>query len=124
MLLKVLSVLTLLLGINLPTESQEFHWYESVKDEVTILVRDVPDSRYQEFRAIVDLEATPAAAVALLQDNTACPKWIHRCASRKLLRQQCERFFHQVTTLPFPLKRETLFSGAVYFKHATKQPLH
>ena len=37
MLLKVLSVLTLLLGINLPTESQEFHWYESlVKDEVTI----------------------------------------------------------------------------------------
>ena len=104
MLLKALSVLTLLLGINQPTESQEFHWYESlVKDGVTILVRDVPDSRYQEFRAIVDLEAKPAAAVALLQDNTACPKWVHRCASSEIIEtvNSTERFFHQVTTLPF-----------------------
>ena len=75
MLLKVLSVLTLLLGINLPTESQEFHWYESlVKDEVTILVRDFPDSRYQEFRAIVDLEATPAAAVAFTAGQYCVPQ--------------------------------------------------
>ena len=121
MLLKVLSVLTLLLGINQPTESQEFHWYESlVKDGVTILVRDVPDSRYQEFRAIVDLEAKPAAAVALLQDNTACPKWVHRCASSEIIEtvNSTERFFHQVTTLPFPAKaRDAVFHGAIYFKH-------
>ena len=79
-------MLTLLLGINLPTESQEFHWYESlVKDEVTILVRDVPDSRYQEFRAIVDLEATPAAAV-VTAGQYCVPQMGSPLCEQKLLR--------------------------------------
>lgn len=88
------------------------------EDGVIIYVRDVEGSKYREFKASVNINATPAHAVALLQDNDACPRWVDPCESSTLLEEvsKTERYFHQVTDLPFPAKsRDAVFHGSVTY---------
>ena len=90
------------------------------EDGVTILLRDVEGSKYKEFKASVVINTTPANALALLQDNAACPRWVNACESSNIIEEisKTERIFHQITNLPFPAKsRDAVFHGVVEYNN-------
>ena len=109
----------LLFLINVPVLANEFGWQEQmVKDGITIEVRKVQGAKYREFRAVIELQAKAAHAVALLQDNAACAKWVLQCVSSEIIEvvNNTERYFHQITSLPFPARsRDAVFHGTIHF---------
>ena len=110
----------ILLLLHLPVLADEFEWQKQmVKDDITIEVRKVRGTKYREFRAVVDLKAKAAHAVALLQDNAACSQWVHRCVSSEVIEavSNTERYFHQITSLPFPARsRDAVFHGSIHYE--------
>ena len=109
----------LLILTSLSVQAEVAEWQERLAREgITVSVRQVPGSKYEEFLAVVDLQTSAASAVALLQDNSACAKWVHRCVSSEVIEtvSTTERYFHQVTALPFPARsRDAVFHGAIHF---------
>lgn len=109
----------LLLSISLAALADEPDWQEQmVKDGISIDVRQELGSKYREFRATVELQAKAAHAVALLQDHDACSKWVLRCRSSEVIEavSNTERYFHQVTSLPFPARsRDAIFHGVIRY---------
>tara|TARA_Y100001934_G_C12226821_1_gene713403 strand:- start:92 stop:619 length:528 start_codon:yes stop_codon:yes gene_type:complete len=51
-----------------------------------------------------------ASVLAALADIPACPNWMHRCQTARVLEtgSRQERVVHQVTDLPFPVKSRDL----------------
>ncbi|MBT4162707.1 MAG: START domain-containing protein [Gammaproteobacteria bacterium] len=111
--------LFLLLVVSIPAAGTEDDWAERLdEDGIRVLARPVSGSKYQEFKATVELEATTAHVVALLQDNSACARWVFRCVGSTNIEQlsNTERYFHQVTDLPFPARsRDAVFHARIYY---------
>ena len=111
----------LLLLVYMPVIADESDWQQPhvIKDGISIAIKQVEGSKYKEFRASVDLQTTPASAVALLQDNDACARWVHRCVNSEVIEEvnETERYFYQVTSLPFPARsRDAVFHGSIEFQ--------
>jgi len=114
-----MHLLFAVLLLSLPVQAANGDWTERFnEDGITIHSRPVAGSRYQEFRATVELDAASSHAVALLQDNGACARWVFRCRSSENIEEisNTERYFHQVTDLPFPFRaRDAIFHGEIFY---------
>ena len=112
-----------LLMANLTALADDFEWQQQVhKDGISISLREVDGSKYHEVRATVNIKTKAAPAVALLQDNAACARWVHRCISSEAIEaiNETERYFYQVTSLPFPAQsRDAVFRASIEF-HANQ----
>ena len=89
------------------------------KDGILVQSRLNAGSKYEEFRAEAEIDATVAQAMALLIDTPACTQWLFRCKEGRVIRQisSTERTFYQVTSLPFPAKsRDSIFHAAITFE--------
>jgi len=106
-----------LLCLPLPLTAAE--WKTRLdKDRILVESRPVQGSHYEEFRASLVMTAAPAHVIALLQDNSACSKWLYRCTESRLLEavSNTERFFYQSTGLPFPARaRDAVFHAQVLY---------
>ena len=116
---KLPSVLlvTAILGL---TWTDAYAW-ETRLDEDGILVQSrlISATKYEEFRAETEIDATVAQAMALLIDISACTQWLFRCKEGRVIRETSttERTFYQVTSLPFPAKsRDSIFHAAITFE--------
>jgi hypothetical protein len=86
------------------------------KDGITIYARPVTGSKYQEFKGVVELDATQASALALLDDVSVCAQWLNRCESSVVLDQldDQQRYVYQISALPFPAAgRDAIFHATV-----------
>ncbi len=95
-------------------------WQErKIEDGISVYSRPVVNSRYQEFKAVTEVPATVAEAMSLLNDNDACVHWLHRCEESRVLSQEgnTERYFYQVSGLPFPAKsRDMVFHATIEYR--------
>ena len=81
--------------------------------------RPYGNGKHQEFHATTIMEAAPASIIAVLQDNAVCPRWLYRCQESRLLEEVSnqERYFYQVTDLPFPARsRDAVFHAVLTWK--------
>ena len=97
-----MRIAILLLGLILvaSVQAEDASWQErKIEDGISVFSRYPPDSRYEEFKAITEVTATVAEAMALLDDTNACPRWLHRCKESRVLEQtgNTERLFYQPT---------------------------
>ncbi len=86
------------------------------RDGIKVYSRPVRGSNYHAFKGIVELQASQASSLALLNDTDACASWLHRCKSSAVLNQtsQFEKYVYQVTRLPFPaVSRDAIFRATV-----------
>ena len=77
------------------------------KDGILVQSRLNAGSKYEEFRAEAEIDATVAQAMALLIDTSACTQWLFRCKEGRVIRENSstERTFYQVTSLLSPQNR-------------------
>ncbi|HIG44668.1 MAG: START domain-containing protein [bacterium] len=83
---------------------------------INVYSRSLPDSKYQEFKGVVTVQATQASSLALLDDTLACAQWVHLCEKSEVLKQNAtfERYIYQVSDLPFPAaSRDVIFKVVV-----------
>ncbi len=114
-------ILTLCLIHVFPTfagSSADSDWkLRKDKDGIMVFSRHVSGSKYEEFRGTVEIDASLAAGLALLDDTKVCPEWLYRCQSSKVLARRAgmERIIYQVTDLPFPAAtRDAIFHARVH----------
>lgn len=112
-----LTNLLLLLSFSSLAENS---WQErKIEDGINVYSRVVENSRYQEFKATTEVEASVAEAMSLLNDTDACVDWLHRCKESRILEQEgnTERYFYQVTGLPFPARsRDMIFLATIEYR--------
>ena len=115
-----------LAAIMLVTTIAGFTWAEASawetrldKDGILVQSRLTSGTKYEEFRAEAEIDATVAQAMALLIDTSACTQWLFRCKEGRVIREisSTERTFYQVTSLPFPAKsRDSIFHATITFE--------
>ena len=84
------------------------------KNGIQIFSRNVKGSKYEEFKGVVELDATIASSLALLDDTQACADWLHRCELSRVLQRSglLQRHIYQVSDLPFPAaSRDMVFKA-------------
>ena len=110
---------TLIFFLAATSARADTDWQPSFdQDGINIETRAFPGSKREEFRATVEVDASIAAALALLQDYEAHIQWVHRCRESQLLSKISSKDFHlyQVTDLPFPIKsRDAIFHVTVTY---------
>jgi hypothetical protein len=97
------------------------------KDGIRVLSRTPENEKYQEFLAEVEVAATLAQAISLLQDNAACTRWLYRCKESRIIQEVSnqERFFYQVSGLPFPARaRDSVFHATVSYNPDRSVSIH
>ena len=109
-----------LLWLMMPLPVQATDWESRLdQDGISVYARSQPGKAYKEFRATMTVAALPASILALLQDNAACPEWLYRCETSALLEEvsNTERYFYQVTDLPFPARsRDAVFHALLTYQ--------
>lgn len=107
-------------SLRAETTNNITEWQERLNESgILVESRPFPGQKHQEFRATLTLTATPASVIALLQDNDACSRWLFRCEESRLLDliSNQERYFYQVTDLPFPAKsRDVIFHATLEYQ--------
>ena len=75
------------------------------RDGIQIALRSVTGSRYQEVRGRMQLNASPAEVVGLLQDTNACKEWIAYCGSARIVEQvsAAEMVTYSWNDMPWPV---------------------
>jgi hypothetical protein len=113
------TVITIGLVAGLAQQSMAENWQPRLnKDGIVVESRSVKGLKYQEFKAVTEIEGTVAQAIAILKDNSACERWLFRCKESRLVKEisNTERTFYQVTSLPFPIKsRDAIFHADTVF---------
>lgn len=79
------------------------------KDEAGIKVytRSLQEWSVRQFRGVVEIEARIESLLALLDDETSCPRWIHNCISSELLEQpdRYRKYYYVRNNAPWPVKK-------------------
>lgn len=102
----------LMLGFLCLIASQLQADWELVKDEddVQVYTRVKENSPYKEFKGVITIDSSLASVVGVLNDNSACPDWLHQCKTSELLTEvdATNRYVYQVNDLPFPAANRDL----------------
>ncbi len=72
-------------------------------------------SPHETTKGVVEVEATLDALAALLQDISACPRWVHDCTEGRLVEtiSPAKRLTYTVIHLPFPLQDRDMYINSV-----------
>lgn len=101
------------------TAAAETEWQLRLeRDGITVKSRTPDGERHQEFLAQAEIDASMAQIIALLQDTDACNRWLFRCEHARVVERisNQERYFYQVTDLPFPARsRDGVFHASVSY---------
>jgi len=105
-LLKFAAVLVMVWAVFL----NRLYAWEKVKQDpdtgITVYTRVVNGSSFKEFRAVMQIEASLSSLVALVDDISACPQWIHTCKMGRLLKRISSQASYQYTVneAPWPVR--------------------
>ena len=93
------------------------------KNEIQVYSRLAAGLKYEEFKAVVELDATLVSSLSLLDDAEACVDWIYRCELSRVVHTTglLERHIYQVSSLPFPAaSRDMILKATVFLEDAEK----
>jgi len=79
---------------------------------IQVYTRSVPGSKFKEFKATTELEASMTSILALMEDIPSYQKWFPRLRESKLLKMISSRemILYQVMDIPFPARdRDSVF---------------
>jgi ribosome-associated toxin RatA of RatAB toxin-antitoxin module len=102
-LLLLLSVL-LLIAFIFPNMSGA--WELAKKgDGITVYTRSVIGSGFKEYKAAMKIKASLSSMVAIVEDVSAYPSWIHTCKEGKLLKRinEKETYNYTINDAPWPV---------------------
>lgn len=90
----------------------DYQWVEKKNQNgIRIFTSVVPGSKFKAVRGEMKTQASVASLVALVQDLSACPKWVELCRESRLLERLTPHRsrVHVINDLPFPVRdREVL----------------
>jgi ribosome-associated toxin RatA of RatAB toxin-antitoxin module len=101
----IITVFTLLTGTsNISAESK---WtLEKKSDNINVYVRKLPGSDFKEFKGVTLIkDIRLATLIALLDDTSSYPRWMHDCKKAKVLKKinKRERLTYTVIKSPWPV---------------------
>ncbi len=72
---------------------------------ITVHTRSVKGSNFKEYKAVANIKASLSSMVAIVEDVTAYPSWIHTCKEGKLLKRinEKETYNYTVNDAPWPV---------------------
>lgn len=100
------AILLFFLFLSLP--SPLYAWETAKEDkenDIKIYTRKVEGSSFREYKAVMKIRATLSSLVALVDDISACPRWIHTCSEGRLLKRISpkESYTYTVNAAPWPV---------------------
>ena len=104
----ILTIILLSLFVSVSFPAQLYGWElakEDEKNEIKIFTREVENSNFKEYKAVMKIKASLSSLVALVDDIAACPKWIHTCSQGKLLERisPTESYNYTINEAPWPV---------------------
>jgi hypothetical protein len=90
------------------------------KTGIQIFTRDVPGSKFKEFKAVTEVDASMAGVLKLMEDIDSFTQWYPNLREMRLVKvlNRREVLLYQVMKVPFPAKdRDSFFKVA--FLHDT-----
>lgn len=78
---------------------------EDSTNEIKIYTRKVEGSNFREYKAVMRIKASLSSLVALVDDISACPLWIHTCSEGWLLKRVSPResYTYTINAAPWPV---------------------
>jgi ribosome-associated toxin RatA of RatAB toxin-antitoxin module len=73
---------------------------------ITVYTRSVKGSNFKEYKAIAHIKASLSSLVAIVEDISAYPSWIHTCKEGKLLKRlnEKETYNYTINDAPWPVR--------------------
>ncbi|MGH1469831.1 MAG: START domain-containing protein [Cellvibrionaceae bacterium] len=90
---------------------------------VSLYLRDYPNSKIPEFKAITTVPAPIASVLAVLLDKDACEEWIYQCKKAMMVRElnTQEQIFYQINELALIKDRDILLHASLHFYNEGKK---
>ena len=88
------------------TEGEANGWsLKRDKDGIQVFTRDVEDSKFDEVRGVMVIEARLESVVALIRDGEACPDWADLCEESIILEEvsETEYYGYNLNDVPWPV---------------------
>ena len=96
------------------------------QDNIQVYTRKVAGSPYDEVRTTTTVESLRLSSlVALLQDASACTRWVERCASSHIMTEVSDReaFSYTHNNMPFPIRDRDVVSHIRWHQDATTRSI-
>lgn len=93
------------------------------EDGIQVYLRDVPGSKFKEYRAVMYVEASLSCLVSLVEDKEAAPQWLHYCQEARTLTRESDlvSYTYSVSGLPWPIRdRDMVFVNRLVQDDDTK----
>ncbi len=92
---------------------QTSNWELSKNDNgIKVYTKEVQNSDFQEFRAVMTVPCTIQRAVLVIKDTENAHKWLHNCKTSELVKKENEflQYNYIVNEMPFPFEdRDMIF---------------
>ncbi|WP_157729895.1 START domain-containing protein [Bacterioplanes sanyensis] len=92
----------------IPMVAAEPDWQRVIDDpeqRIQVYVRDVPGSDLQAFRGTTRVQSRLTAAIALLEDHTVAPQWMHNCKAIDIVERVSDThtISYMINDAPWPV---------------------
>lgn len=76
------------------------------KNGIRVYTRSVDRSSFKEYRAVMNVNTSLSSLIALVDDISSCPDWIHTCEEGRLLKRVSpeETYTYTINKAPWPVK--------------------
>lgn len=101
----LIFILLASLGLFSQNKKEEADWkIAKEKNEITIYTRLMEGSKFKEYKAVCELDATPSKLVDILLNVKEYPKWMYSVTSADILERDGENIFfvYSEVKVPFP----------------------
>ncbi len=106
-------ILVLSLFFPIMAIAQENNWtLKKNKSGIQVFIRNIPGSRFKEFKAIIEVEATMTSVLRLMEDIPSYPQWFPKLKESRLLKKinSTEMILYHWMKLPIPADdRDSVF---------------
>jgi len=98
---------------------------EDKKNNIKIYTRKVEGSNFKEYKAVMKIKATVPSLVALVDDISACSRWIHTCNEGRLLKRVSPKqsYTYTINEAPWPVSDRDAIVLNTISQESTKGPV-
>lgn len=89
-----------------PDATSSYDWQLAKEASgVEVYTADVAGSKFKIFKGVITLDTSMASILGVLNDTSACSKWLHLCERSEILELTSfsRRIIYQVNDMPFPV---------------------
>ena len=109
--------------LNIILPGQAWPWdLAKESNNIKVYTRPVEGSSFKEYKGVMQIDASLSSLVALVDDITAYPKWIHTCTEATVLKRigQRESYIYTVNDAPWPISdRDAVSFNLISQNHET-----